>query len=340
MVKKYCKAFFYALLGQIIILPFVELLACVLGFLVMQFFIFFEFIFQNMGFSVLYEAAKNPYNVFSSYSDIFLIFYITRIFCTPNFIYSILDVFLVILKYIPILTYAYFYFFLVDYYSIKLINRPLGMLFSKEILIDNYGFKVSKIQIFVRNIYKLNYLFLSPYFILKNKTLDVFYDHTHEQFIWDIKAELRCISIQEHGSNSQLEYDMNAQRLERVFVNKYHLFNLQYKDFNPSKLSEDEQKNTDDYLAFYLEQQANNQFFHKDNNTTIDDIIADKSNKINNDFSIQYANVLKDTEQETPIILQNTDTQVGSKSNKTNKEILNEQLSKQYENYIDTDTKK
>lgn len=332
-------------------LPIIEIPATVLGILICVVFIHFSAITTSSNF--FYDLIFCLYNFigldFDSFSTfIFFHFYPTRLFLVAS---GIVEMgFTGSTNIIASFIYWYVYLFIIDYYSLVWFKRTPSMMLTGEFLVDDEGYQISKRQYFVRTFIKLNYLYGGIFFAIKKCEINYYYDYLNDDYVWNVISQSKTIKNSEYKRMIREEKETNILLMKKVFVNQKNLFDLQYYDFKPdeNEITKEEIKQSNlDYLQFYLEQKDFNQFNHDlKNNATLDEMIEHKKSQSDTDFNNQYANIIEKLTNEVTVDEKDANNtnkindeefvrkmeEIQSKKSKSKRQ--NEDLLKQYDNYI------
>lgn len=246
--------------------------------------------------------------------------------------------------------YLYVYLFLIEYFSLVWFKRTPSMMLSGVFLVDDEDYKISNRQYFVRTFIKLNYLYFGVFFAIKKQQIDYYYDYLNDDYVWNVLSQSKTMKNIDYKRMIREEEEANILRMTKVFVNQKNLFDLQYQDFKPDEniISKKEIKQSNqDYLKFYLEQKEFSQFKHElKDDATLDEIIEHRKAQFQADFNRQYAQIIDKLPDDVVVTQSVSDDEVvlddefvrkleEMDSKKLLSQRLNEDLLKQYNNFID-----
>lgn len=308
---KFLKIFFINAITHIMLLPFIEIFACILAVMLGVAAYFPSFATSRY----MMEQAGSFYYIFPNYqietlgTPFFSQFYIFRYFYVTMDILSyfiesfdstslISTLFGLTLCSVLFLLYLFLYLFFIDYYSILWFNKTLPMLFTKEMIVDNDGYKITKRQIIVRNIIKICHIFFILVQVIRKSTLNVIFDDEYDCYIWSKMSQTRIITVQEYKDTIRLDKLKNIMHLQKVFTNQKNLFDMQYEQWKPPISQQVIKKDNSEYYQFYLEEQDRQSFYHDvRENDTIEQIVEQKQANMNFSFNHQYSQILDDVKE-------------------------------------------
>lgn len=335
----YTKNIILYFLTHLMLLPIIELFCCAFDFLVLTIYIMFTaplLNYSSLSISYIITVSGNFYNVWGASNSpvpflLFRLFYfaVQMILYNESFFFFFYFFF-----------YLFCYSMFIEYYSIILFKRTPTMFLTREIIVDIDGYDLSKRQIFNRTLIKYVFIFSTPivYPILKHKKVIVnLFDYFgSDEFIWNTKTETNVIPLSEYKYMIKQEKLNNLVTIQKGYDKQNKSFIKQYEHLIPNETTQIKNYNQNLLIP---EKTYNSDLT---NCNDIDEFIINTKIKQQNDFINQYSSLLdKDNVylEKTNLIENDVNSLVKlnnkKKAEKTGREILNEQFSKQYADYLD-----